>query len=460
MSRKLVLVGVFLAVLPVLLVAVKVRGNDPPKNDSVDSNSPFAEDAGAKPSEQKPQVDDPFGDAGAKPDPSTPPPGARGRRLRGPGAQKFDKVDIAKPNPSKADGSKTAAEDVACDEAAERKIRAALTVPTEIAFVDTPLRDVVDYLKDHHHIEIQLDTAAMKDAGADPDAQVTKNIKGISLRSALKLLLEDSKLTYVVHHGVLLITTLEKAQSDDYMETRFYPVEDLVVPEGDGAVDSQPLEDLLTNIVATKSWVDNGGTATLSAFVVGNRLLLVVSQTQEAHEEIENTLAMLRKVGGLQAVAQHVAAENIEDLKSSNAANPKAKVMHLKQRQNTGPVVSGSGMWELQEFEKEMQADLRQKENLDKRIDFLHTRIAATENLLIQKSDPGKHEALLGEYSGEVKALKDLFDARATLKNTPAARRGLGSGTVPTLVLPPPKAGSAGMGGAMGGMGLIGGTPR
>ena len=42
-----------------------------------------------------------------------------------------------------------------------------------------------------HHIEIQLDTAAMKDAGVDPDAQITKNIKGISLRSALKLLLEE-----------------------------------------------------------------------------------------------------------------------------------------------------------------------------------------------------------------------------------------------------------------------------
>ena len=31
MSRKLVLVSVFLAVLPVLLVALKARGDDPPK---------------------------------------------------------------------------------------------------------------------------------------------------------------------------------------------------------------------------------------------------------------------------------------------------------------------------------------------------------------------------------------------------------------------------------------------
>ena len=39
--------------------------------------------------------------------------------------------------------------------------------PTQIEFVETPLKDVVDYLKDLHHIEIQLDSAALKEAGVD-----------------------------------------------------------------------------------------------------------------------------------------------------------------------------------------------------------------------------------------------------------------------------------------------------
>ena len=63
--------------------------------------------------------------------------------------------------------------------------------------------------------------------------------------------------------------------------------------------DVQPLEDMLTNTVATKTWTDNGGTGTISEMVVGNRVLLVLSQTQEVHEEIEDTLEMLRKAGGL-----------------------------------------------------------------------------------------------------------------------------------------------------------------
>ena len=48
---------------------------------------------------------------------------------------------------------------------AERKIREALRQPTQIEFVETPLKDVIDYLKDLHHIEIQLDAARAQGSG-------------------------------------------------------------------------------------------------------------------------------------------------------------------------------------------------------------------------------------------------------------------------------------------------------
>ena len=100
---------------------------------------------------------------------------------------------------------------------AERKIRAALDQPTQIEFVDTPLKDVVDYLKKWHHIEIQLDLPALKEAGVGESTRMTRNLKGISLGSALKLLLDELQLKYVIHNEVLLITTREKAESDEYM---------------------------------------------------------------------------------------------------------------------------------------------------------------------------------------------------------------------------------------------------
>ena len=113
---------------------------------------------------------------------------------------------------------------------AEKKIQEALKQPTQIEFVETPLKDVVDYLKDLHKIEIQLDVPALKDASVDESTPVTKNLKGISLRSALKLLLDELQLKYVIKNEVLLITSPAKAESDEYMTTKVYPVADLVLP--------------------------------------------------------------------------------------------------------------------------------------------------------------------------------------------------------------------------------------
>ena len=189
------------------------------------------------------------------------------------------------------------------DEAAERKIREVLNSPTQIEFVETPMKNVVDYLKDLHHIEIQLDEPALKEAGVDDSKPVTRNLKGISLRSALRMVLGDMQLKYVIHDGVLLITSSAKAESEEYMETRAYAVGDLVPTardeSGTTSASFGPLKAILTNTVAAKTWADNGGTGAISEIVIGKRPLLVILQTQEVHERIDSALEMLRKASGL-----------------------------------------------------------------------------------------------------------------------------------------------------------------
>src|SRR6185437_14350630 len=68
----------------------------------------------------------------------------------------------------------------------ETKILAALDEKTEVDFVEQPLVEVIDYLKQRHNIEIQIDNKALADAGIGSESPVTRSIKGISLRSALK----------------------------------------------------------------------------------------------------------------------------------------------------------------------------------------------------------------------------------------------------------------------------------
>jgi hypothetical protein len=123
---------------------------------------------------------------------------------------------------------KFASVDLKKQSTAEIKIRKALDEPTSLEFVETPLTDVIDYLKDLHGIEIQIDNKALEDGGAGTDTPVTKNLRGISLRSALRLMLGPMDLAYVIKDEVLLITTKEKADAE--LVTKVYPVADLVLP--------------------------------------------------------------------------------------------------------------------------------------------------------------------------------------------------------------------------------------
>ncbi len=116
------------------------------------------------------------------------------------------------------------------DERAHQKIREALGTNTTMEFIETPLQDAVDYLKDLHGIEIQLDDRSLEEAGMGSDTPVTSTLKGLSLQSALDLLLSNYDLTYVVRNGVLQITTPDAVAN--MTELRVYEVHDLL-QEGD-----------------------------------------------------------------------------------------------------------------------------------------------------------------------------------------------------------------------------------
>ena len=181
---------------------------------------------------------------------------------------------------------------------AAAKINAALASPTEIVCKEMPLHVLIDELKARHKIEIQIDVAGLKDAGLDANSPITKNIKGVSLRSALRLLLDELQLKYAIHNEVLLITSPEKAESDDFLATKIYPVKDLVLVRnetGEIEADFQPLIDLIQNTVACKSWLDNGGNGPIASYQFQGRCLLVISQTQEVHEQVADLLAALRR---------------------------------------------------------------------------------------------------------------------------------------------------------------------
>jgi len=87
------------------------------------------------------------------------------------------------------------------------KIKEALTDRTRLAFIETPLEDVVSYLQDEHDIPIVIDRRALDEAGIRVDAPITSRVSGVPLRSALRLVLDQLELAHVIENEVLVITT-------------------------------------------------------------------------------------------------------------------------------------------------------------------------------------------------------------------------------------------------------------
>jgi hypothetical protein len=112
--------------------------------------------------------------------------------------------------------------------AARKRIEAALASETSFNFVETPLSDVAETIAKQHGINVVLDVRALTDIGIAADTPVTRKLSGISLRSALRLLLAELDLTYVMRDEVLRITTPE--HSDHELTTRVYKVEDFALP--------------------------------------------------------------------------------------------------------------------------------------------------------------------------------------------------------------------------------------
>lgn len=109
---------------------------------------------------------------------------------------------------------------------ATKRIEHALGQEADFDFVDTPLRDVVNFLSDNNAIPVVLRHKALEDAAIDPDTPVTSTLKGITLRSALRLMLEEMNLSYVVRDEVLQITTRDAA--DVTLVTKVYDCRELL----------------------------------------------------------------------------------------------------------------------------------------------------------------------------------------------------------------------------------------
>ncbi|NDC62783.1 MAG: hypothetical protein EBZ59_02050, partial [Planctomycetia bacterium] len=264
---------------------------------------------------------------------------------------------------------------------AELAIQKKLGIPVKASHRNQPLSAVLDALAKQAGVPIHLDLVGLESESVRSDTPVTISLdQPISLKSALKLLLEPLHLDYVVKDEVLKVTSPRLVKGDMYSVS--YQVADLVIPipnfssdglgiagalrdgysrlstrnalsvqtgpppagingvgktdadaavdpaslaqlrpgmsgpaagqtpfipfgppvAGGGQADFQSLIDLIQNTVAPQTWNTVGGQGAIQPFETN--LSIVVSQTQEVHEEIADLLEQLRRLQDLQVTIE------------------------------------------------------------------------------------------------------------------------------------------------------------
>lgn len=116
----------------------------------------------------------------------------------------------------------------------EREIELKLDQPFTIEFQQTPVREVIQKLREQTGLNITTDDASISDEQISLDMPVTEKVKDLSLRNILAIVLDKARLKYVVENDVVRITTEKKAKGRLY--TKVFSVMDLVTPIPDFAL--------------------------------------------------------------------------------------------------------------------------------------------------------------------------------------------------------------------------------
>ena len=180
----------------------------------------------------------------------------------------------------------------------EKEILEALSKTVQPDWKNSQFQDVITYLSTLTGQTILIDKKALEDASIGTDSAVNFVVpREVSVRTALRKILSDLGLAYVIRDETIYVTTSQKAR--DMMTTRVYPLGDLVTPNGlyvppdiAAAQEAKVVEGIIGMIkksVDPMSWDTEGGKASIHYNAVTKAL--IVRQSAEVHMLLRKSLA-------------------------------------------------------------------------------------------------------------------------------------------------------------------------
>ena len=171
----------------------------------------------------------------------------------------------------------------------EKKIAEALRSPAELSFLQTPMGDVENELVTRYRIPIVLDESCA-DNNLDKDTLITTELSGLSLGSALRIILGPYQCTWVIGDEVLYL--MSKNAATDAQIISLYDCRDLVANmEGEDEGNLEQIINGITAVVEADSWTSGGGRGAFAE--VGG--LLFVMQSQDNQDQVSTCINMLQR---------------------------------------------------------------------------------------------------------------------------------------------------------------------
>ncbi len=219
-----------------------------------------------------------------------------------------------------------------------------LSTTISVDFRNRPLDEVVGEVRTlSGGLNIILEQTALQYAGIDSNMPVTLTLNNVSVKTVLNAVLNQAQLTYYVKEGIIYVTTKEARAS--HKQTRTYGVHDLIVPRDDmanltnvnrdaavpvstngatsgregydppanngqwqtrrtGTTLEKQLMQMITSTIAPETWKGSaaGGSGTIEYYPMG--MTLVVSQSSDIQEQIEELIKRLRELQEVQITVE------------------------------------------------------------------------------------------------------------------------------------------------------------
>jgi hypothetical protein len=184
----------------------------------------------------------------------------------------------------------------------DKAVLKALSAPITVELKSAKFQDAIDYFQTQMKRTIVIDKNALDEAQLNYDTTVSCNFKmPVATRTALRTLLNNVNLTYVIRDGVIHVTNSARAR--DQMVTRSYYIGDLVT--GMGMFSSPPqlghpldqaqlaqnvqvIIDMIQQSVDPTSWMGKGGMGVIGYNAPTQSL--IVRQSAEVHNLLRGSL--------------------------------------------------------------------------------------------------------------------------------------------------------------------------